>query len=222
MNLRKAAASILSVFALATTLAIPAHSADSVKMTYAYFMNPVELPDGKVAPAGLYAFKLVDETPTNKIIQILTALPSGTLPPTSPVNSGAFATPAAPMSLIATIVAVPDYHNRPGNGIVTYYPARDGGNAALRTVIFAPDENALVFVYPAARAGALAKAANRPVPSMAADAADANALKGAALQVTIADGSVTEIAAAFGKPGDAFAPQPGGARGAGGGYNGAR
>lgn len=222
MNLSKAAATTLCVFALAAALATPASRADSIKMTYAYFMNPVELPGGKVVPAGVYAFKLVDETPTNKIIQVLAALPSGSLPPTSPANSGAFATPAAPMSLVTTIVAVADYHNRPGNSIVTYYPARDGGNAAMRTVIFAPDPNALVVVYPAARAAELAKTANRPVPSMAADASDADALKNSSLQVTIADGSITDVAAAFGKPGDTFAPEPGGPRGAAGGYNGSR
>jgi hypothetical protein len=221
MNVRSAAATTLCVCAIAAALAISSNAADSIKMTYAYFMNPVELPGGKVAPAGLYAFKLVDETATNKIIQILTALPSGTLPPTSPTDSNAFSTPG-PMSLVATLVAVPDYHNRPGNGIVTYYPARDGGNPALRTVIFAPDQNALVFVYAAARAAELAKAANRPVPSMVSDAPDASALKSASLQVTIANGSVAEVPAAFGKPGDTFAPEPGGPRGAGGGYNGPR
>jgi hypothetical protein len=181
-------------------------------------MNPVELPGGKVAPAGLYAFKLVDETATNKIIQILTALPSGSLPPSSPASSDAF--DAGPsMSLVAAVVAVPDYRNRPGNGIVTYYPAREGGNPALRTVIFSPDQNALVFVYTAARAAELAKGANRPVPAMASEASDANALKNALFQVIIANGSATDVAAAFGKPGDAFAPEPGGPRGPAG-YNG--
>lgn len=220
MHLRNVAATALCVLALAAALAIPTNAADPVKITYAYFMSPVELPGGKIAPAGLYCFKLVDETAANKIVQILTALPSGSLPPSSPVNANAFDGPGQ-MSLVATFAAVPDYHNRPGNGIVTYYPAPAGGNPALRTVIFSPDQNALVFVYTAARAAELAKAANRPVPLMAAEASDANALKNAALQVIIADGSVTEIAAAFGKPGDAFAPDPGGPRGAGG-YNGPR
>lgn len=221
MNLWKAALASVGLFALAASLAIAANAAEAIKITYAYFMNPVELPGGKVAPAGLYAFKLVDETAANKIIQILTALPSGSLPPSNPVNSGAFSDPV-PMSLVATIVAVPDYKNRPGNGIVTYYPARESGNAALRTVIFSPEQNALVVVYPAARATELAKAANRPVPSIASDAADATALKSAALRVATVNGSEVDITAAFGKAGDTFAPEPGGPRGAAGGYNGAR
>ena len=110
----KAAAINLVVFALAAALAIPANAADSMKITYGFFMNPVEIPGGKVVPAGLYAFKLMDETPTNKVVQILTSLPSGTLPPTSPANANAFVEPG-PMSVVATIVAVPDYKNRPGN-----------------------------------------------------------------------------------------------------------
>jgi hypothetical protein len=231
MNLSKAAATAASVFALATALAafaalaapaIPANAADPLKLTYAYFMNPVEIPGGKVLPPGVYAFKIVEETATNKIIQILAALPSGTLPPTSPADSGAFAVPAAPMSLVATVVAVPDYHNRPANSIVTFYQARDAGNPALRTIIFSPDPNALVLAYPAARAAEIAKAANRPVPSMAAAVSDADALKNAALRVTAADGSDADVSAAFGKPGDTFTPEPGGPRGAAGGYNGPR
>jgi len=163
----------------------------------------------------------VDKSGPNKVIQILTSLPSGDLPPTSPANANAFVQPG-PMSVVATIVAVTDYKNRPGNAPTTYYQARGGGNAALRTVVFAPDPNALVVVYPAARAAELAKAANRPVPSMAADATDANALKNAAIKLTTADGSAAEVAAAFGKPGDTFAPAgPRGGGGAEADFNGA-
>ena len=98
---------------------------------------------------------------------------------------------------------------------MTYYQARGGGAPALRTVLFPPDPNALVVVYPAARAAELAKAANRAVPSMASDASDPNALKNAALKLAAADGSSAEVASAFGKPGDTFAP--GGGRGGFGG-----
>jgi hypothetical protein len=213
MKVWKAAANALGVLALAAALAIPANAADSIKITYGFFMNPVEIPGGKVVPAGLYGFKIVDESGPNKVIQILTSLPSGNLPPASPANADAFVQPA-PMSVVATIVAVTDYKNRPGSAPVTYYQARGGGNAVLRTVVFAPDPNALVVVYPAARAAELAKAANRPVPSMASDAADANALKSAALKLTTADGSSAEVVSAFGKPGDTFAAA--GQRGGGG------
>ena len=140
MKVWKAAANALGVFALAAALTIPANAADSMKITYGFFMNPVEIPGGKVVPAGLYAFKIVDESGPNKVVQILTSVPSGELPPTSPANANAFVEPA-PMAVVATIVAVTDYKNRPGNQPVTYYQARGGGNAVLRTVsLFARPE----------------------------------------------------------------------------------
>jgi hypothetical protein len=200
----KTAAISLVVFALAAALAIPANAADSMKITYGFFMNPVEIPGGKVVPAGLYAFKIVDGSGPNKIIQILTSLPTGSLPPTSPVNANAFVEPG-PMSPVATIVAVTDYKNRPGNAPVTYYQARGAGNAVLRTVRFSPDPNALVVVYPAARAAELAKVASRPVPSIASYTPDAMALKNASVSLTTPEGSSAEIATAFGRPGDKFA-----------------
>jgi hypothetical protein len=215
MKVWKAASSTFGVLALAAALVSPMKAADSPKMTYGFFMNPVELPGGKTVPAGLYAFKLVDDSGANKVIQVLTSLPSGDLPPTSPANANAF-TPPAEMTVVATMVGVVDYKNRPANGSVSYYQARGGGSAALRTVTFAPDPNALIIAYPGDRAAALAKAANRPVPTLASNATDANALKGASLKLTAADGSSAEVASVFGKQGDAFAP--GGPRG--GGYGG--
>lgn len=212
MKLCKAIASSLGVLALAAALVIPAKSADTPKMTYGFFMNPVEIPGGQTIPAGLYGLKMVDDSGPNKVIQIVKSVDSGVLPPTAPANAHAFAD-LPPMPVVATIVAVTDYKNRPGNAPVTYYQARGGGPAALRTIFFAPDKNQLVVVYPAARAAELAKAANRPVPSMASASMDAASLKGAAVKVTTADGSSAEVASAFGKEGDAFAA---GGRGAGG------
>src|SRR5579871_5607658 len=103
MKFWKAAVSTLGVLALASTLASPAKAADESKMTYGFFMNPVEVPGGKTIPAGLYGFKIVSETPTNTVIQIVTSVPSGQLPPTSPANKDAF-TPPSEMPVVATIV----------------------------------------------------------------------------------------------------------------------
>jgi len=224
MKLWKAAASSFGVLALAAALVVPANAADESKMTYGFFMNPTEVPGGKTIPAGLYGFKIVSETPTNTVIQIVESVPSGKLPPTSPANKDAF-TPPADMPVVATIVGVPDFKNRPGNAPATYYQARGGGSAALRTVYFAPNATALVVAYPSGRAAELAKAANRPVPSLSGDAMDANALKSASIKLTTADGSNAEVATAFGKPGDTFAAGGRGAAGYGGGgqadFNGA-
>lgn len=214
MKLCKAAASAFGVLALAAALVTPAHAADSLKMTYGFFMNPVEIPGGKTLPAGLYGFKIVDESGPNKVIQVLRSVDSGALPPTAPANAHAFAD-LAPMPVVATIVGVVDYKNRPGNAPVTYYQSRGGGAAALRAVHFSPDPNQLVVVYPAARAAELAKAVNRPVPSMSSTAMDEASLKSASINLTTADGSSAEVASVLGKPGDKFAPT--GQRG--GGYD---
>src|SRR5215469_2320578 len=114
MKLWKAAASSFGVLALAAALVVPASAADESKMTYGFFMNPTEVPGGKTIPAGLYGFKIVSETPTSTVVQIVESVPSGKLPPTSPANKDAF-TPPADMPVVATIVAVPDFKNRPGN-----------------------------------------------------------------------------------------------------------
>jgi hypothetical protein len=215
MKFWKAAVSAFGVAALAAALVIPANAADESKITYGFFMNPVEVPGGKTVPAGLYGFKIVSESPTSTVVQIVNSVPSGQLPPTSPANKDAF-TPPAEMPVVATFVAVPDFKNRPGNNPVTYYQARGGGAAALRTVFFSPNATALVVAYPSGRAAELAKAANRPVPTVAGDAMDANALKNASVKLTAADGSSAEVVTTFGKPGDTFVA---GGRGAGG-YNG--
>ena len=53
MKLWKTAVSILAFVAL-PSLACPASAADSIKITYAFFQNPVEIPGGKVLPPGNY------------------------------------------------------------------------------------------------------------------------------------------------------------------------
>ena len=219
MKAWKSIAASLGVLGLAVALAIPANAADESKLTYGFFMNPTEIPGGKTVAPGLYGFKIVSETPTNTVIQIVMSVPSGQLPPTSPVSKDAF-TPPSEMAVVATIVGVPDFKNRPGNAAVTFYQARGGGAAALRTVFFAPNKTALVVAYPSGRAAELAKAANRPVPTISGGATDASALQSASIKLTTADGSSAEVATAFGKPGDTFAAGGRGAAGYGGGGGG--
>jgi hypothetical protein len=195
------------VFLAFAALAYPAKAADTVKITYAFFEHPVEVPGGKVLPPGEYAFKMVDESSPVKVVQILLALPAGTVGTPSNYNAN------KPMEVAATLIAVPDYRNRKGRGAVTYWPARDSGPAALRTLTFPLDDDNLVFVYPRARAAELAKAANQPAASVASyPAGDINAMKNAAPKATMASGDDVDIMQAFGKPGDrpAAAEQPSG------------
>src|SRR4051794_15137586 len=114
MKLSKTAVQVLVYLAL-VTLARPVKAADPIKITYAFFQTPVEIPGGKVLPPGDYAFKMLDESGANKVVQILLALPAGTVGAPSNYNAN------KPMPVAATLVAVPDYRNRPGRAVVTYW-----------------------------------------------------------------------------------------------------
>ncbi len=192
---RQAVVAAAFAFAVIAALACPAKAAD--KITYVYFQRPVEIPGGKVLPQGEYAFKLVDETSTARVVQILLALQGGTLGAESAYNGN------KAMAVAATLVAVSDYSGRRTRGEVTFWPAREGAQIPLRGVRFPLDQEGLIFVYPKARAAELAKAANQPVPSMATEAgADVGVIKNVALKATTANGDDEDVTQAFGKPGD--------------------
>jgi hypothetical protein len=181
------------VFVALAWMACSVKAAD--KINYAFFEHPVEVPGGKVLPAGEYAFKMVDESSPVKVIQILLALPAGTVGTPSNYNAN------KPMEVAATVIAVPDYRNRRARGAVTYWQARGNGPDALRAVSFPLDDDSLAVVYPRARATELAKAANQPVASVASyPSGDTNAMKNVALKATTATGDDVEITQAFGTP----------------------
>jgi hypothetical protein len=204
MKLWKVPATVLLAAAL-VSLAQPVRAADEANsFVYATFYNPVEIP-GKVLPAGLYAFKIVDDSGPTKVIQVLVSLPSGSLPP-----SGSYAS-SAPMPVTATILAVPNYRVQAGRNAAAFYRARPGTTAALRAILPSDVPGkatvAWVLVYPQARAAELAKAGNQPVPSMASEpSSDVNAMKSTEVKAVTPDGQEVEVATAFGKPGDTPAP----------------
>ena len=195
----KAAVNVLAFVALAV-LAYPAKAAD--KITYDFLEHPVELPGGKVLPSGEYAFKMLDESAPVKVVQILLALPAGTVgvPSTYDTNPK--------MKVVATLAAVTDYRGRKGRGTATYWQVRGGGPNALRGLNFPLDSQNLMFVYPQARAAELAKAANQPVPSAASGPSDdVNALKSMTVKASTANGQDVAINEAFGKAGDRAAAE---------------
>lgn len=190
-------------FAAAAAMAHSARAADPAKITYAAFDTAVEAPGGKLLPPGEYAFKIVRESSYSKVVQIFLALQAGTLGTPSPFNAN------QPMTLSATVLAVTDYHSRPGRASVSYWQSRGGGPRALRTVLFAMDPQPLVFVYPRARAAELAKAADQPVASMASDPiADIDAMQKMPVKAIAANGQDIEVAEVYGRPGDKPAERP--------------
>ena len=193
MRLRTLAA-VLIALAWAAIGVCPSRAAD--KITYAYFQRPVEVPGGKVLPQGEYALKMVDETTSARVVQILLALPGGTIGAPSPYNGN------KPMTVAATLVAVSDYKGRRTRATVSFWPSRGDGAAALRGVNFPLDQEGLVFVYPKARAAELAKAANQSVPSMAENGGnDVGIIKNVILKATTPNGEDVDVTQAFGKPG---------------------
>ena len=195
-------ASVLG-FAAVLALAYPAKAADAAKITYAAFDSAVEVPGGKLLPPGEYAFKIVRESSSSKVVQIFLALQSGTVGKPSRYDA------VNPMTLSATVLAVTDYRSRPGRGTLSYWQSRGGGPRALRTVLFPMDPQPVVLVYPRARAAELAKAANQPVASMASEpTADIGVMENMPVKATTASGQDIEATEVYGKPGDNPAERP--------------
>jgi hypothetical protein len=200
MRLWKAAAKGIGLVALAAVLACPARASDILKITYVYFRTPTEIPGGKILPVGTYAFRMMDDSSSTKVVQVFLALQDGTVGTPSNYNVN------KPMTPVATVLAVTDYLHRPGRAAVTYWRTHGGPNA-LRTLFFGTDPTALVFVYPQTRAEELAKAANQPVPFIASDSyTDPAALKNIPVKAATAGGQEVEIAEVLGKPGGHLPP----------------
>jgi hypothetical protein len=197
-EMRKPVASLFALAALAAGLAFSTKAADNpAKITYAYFINPVEVPGGKVLQPGTYAFVMTDDSSTsNKIVEIRLALPGGTTGTPSNYNANKAMAPQA------TVLLVPDFHTRPGARAITLWPAKEGTPTPLRTLSFPVGQVSLVFVYPHDRAVALAKEANQPVASTNSNGQDAGAMKSASIKATMANGQDVDETQVFGKQGD--------------------
>jgi hypothetical protein len=211
MKITRVAANILGVAALAATFVLPGKTADTGALSYVSFNRPTEVPGGKVLPEGLYAFKVADANGSTKVVQIFLALQGGTLGTPSAYNAN------KPMTLSATVLAVPDYRTRAGGrNLLTFTGTPAAGPQVIKA--FSPGPGAdglLALVFPQARAAELAKASKQPVPSMSSEpSADLAAMKSAALKAVNPDGQEVEVVAAFGAPGTpAAAAARGGQRG---------
>jgi hypothetical protein len=121
------------------------------KKTIVAFNHRVEIPGGKVLPAGKYVFKLLDSASDRNIVQIFNEDQT---------------------HLYASIVAIPNYRLRPTDKTVMTFGARAAGSAeAIRAWFYPGDNWGQEFVYPRTRAVKLAKLTNKPVPSMPSELA---------------------------------------------------
>ena len=116
------------------------------KKTIVTFDHPVEIPGGKILPAGRYVFKLMDLASDRNIVQIFNEDQT---------------------HLYANIIAIPNYRLRPTDKAVMTFRARAPGSAeAIRAWFYPGADWGEEFVYPKTRALELAKLADKPVPSM--------------------------------------------------------
>ena len=146
-----------AVFSLALMGAVfsPAAKADEWNnKTVMTFSGPVEIPGVHlkgwgVLPAGTYVFKLLDSPSDRHIVQIFNEDET---------------------QCIATILAIPNYRLRAtGKTVVTFRERPAGEPEALRAWFYPGRNWGEEFVYPKARAVAIAKTTNTPVLFTAAE-----------------------------------------------------
>jgi len=125
---------------------IPAVQADEWdQKTVFTFSAPVEIP-GQVLLSGTYVFKLAESSSDRNIVQVFNKDES---------------------HLYGTFLAIPDYRIKPADRPIITFDERPVGSPEAVKAWFYPGENyGHDFVYPKAKATALAKANKTPVPSM--------------------------------------------------------
>jgi len=136
---------------------LPSARADvSSKKTVVTFSQAVEVP-GKILPAGMYTFLLLDSPSDRNIVEIFNADGS---------------------QIIVTTLTIADYRlHTTGKTVMTFNETPGDAPEALRAW-FAPGDNyGQEFVYPKVRAIQLAKTTNVVVPAIAVDTLDESAIK---------------------------------------------
>ena len=109
------------------------------------FSGPVEIP-GQVLSAGTYVFKLADSMSDRNIVEVFNKDEN---------------------HLYGIFLTIPDYRLKlSGKPIITFEERAAGAPEAVKAWFYPGDNYGHDFVYPKAKAMALAKANNRPVPSM--------------------------------------------------------
>lgn len=147
----KAALIAVGCAVLAGVLAPNVKADDWDQKTVFTFNVPVEIP-GQVLLPGTYVFKLADSQSDRNIVQVFNKDEN---------------------HLYGTFLDIPDYRLKPRGKPVITFEERPGNSPEAVKAWFYPGENyGHEFVYPKAKAVALAKAHNQPVPSMPTELTD--------------------------------------------------
>jgi len=148
MKLFKAATTVCCLTLMGTVLAPAVRADDWNRKTVITFSGPVEIPGvhlkgWSVLPAGTYIFKILDSQSDRHIVQIFS-------------KDG--------LTIYATILAIPNYRLKATDKTVMTFRERPVGEPEALRAWFYPGRNwGEEFVYPKARAIALAKATHTPV-----------------------------------------------------------
>jgi hypothetical protein len=155
MSILRTAATAVFCVALTGAVFSPAAKADAWnRKTVITFSGPVEIPGVHlkgwgVLPAGTYVFKIMDSQSDRHIVQIFSR---------------------DERTVYATILAIPNYRLKVTDKTVVTFRERPAGEPEALRAWFYPGRNwGEEFVYPRAKAVALAKSANAPVLYVAAD-----------------------------------------------------
>jgi hypothetical protein len=146
--LRTLTASVFCLGLMGVVLATGAKADDWNRKTVITFSGPVEIPGVHLAgwgvlPAGTYVFRILDSQSDRHIVQIFNA--DETI-------------------IYATILAIPNYRLTATDKTVITFRERPAGEPEALRAWFYPGRNwGEEFVYPKAKAIALAKATNTPV-----------------------------------------------------------
>lgn len=135
----------LGIVAGAALMSVRAHADAWDQKTVFTFSEPIAIP-GQVLDAGTYVFKVADAGSDRNVVQV-------------------FSEDEA--HLYGTFLTVPDYHLQPsGTTIINFDERAAGDPEAVRAWFYPGDNYGHDFVYPKAKAAALAKANNQSVASM--------------------------------------------------------
>jgi len=156
MTFLKAAPTVFCLAVLGTAFSPTAKADEWNRKTVITFSGPVEIPGVHlqgyaVLPAGTYVFKILDSKSDRHIVQIFSQ---------------------DEKTVYATILAIPNYRLKATDKTVMTFRERPAGEPeALRAWFYPGREWGEEFVYPKARAVALAKETNTPVLFMPAEIA---------------------------------------------------
>lgn len=188
MNALRMLAVVFGIAVLVAAFGSRAKAEEFNKLTIFTFSQPVEIPGGKVLPAGTYSFKVLDTMGDRNIVQIFNKDQT---------------------KLYATFLTISDYRRQPTDKpIVRFSETTAGAPEAIKEWFYPGEQEGWEFVYPKSRAVELAKVSNQPVPSMPsnlssnisqpANDASMTAMKNAPIKSEEASGQEAEVTETFG------------------------